>query len=447
MKRLILLIAALLALSATAAAQNRYSYREILDDPVKKINIHAGWVVKLVPRTDDSIYLELISHDSDEAVKLAQNEIFYYADKTLTLRWAGITFLGREVEIHANFQNIDLCLMPGSSVSADSLTLSYIELKEGSYFKVGRLHCRKYPAPSIYIHDGILEVDTLSGGRLNVDVYGEGQLSVNHHEQDDLFVELKRGHGTNCYSFPDSSAVVVGKHRFPSKYHEDTIRHITVWDLNKTKWDGNLSLYCQSIIKFHTTAAGWNKETGWLTNISGAPISSPYASVMDFELNIPLETRFQLNPHLKLSTGWAFRFDFTPMSHKVKVDGNGHLQLADGADHFANIATSSYMGIPVNLTWSPAKTRYFDFGVDLFAGFNSGSRMWEFGSGSDNNILHSTSTKTSYLNPFKLELGFSIYQRVFSGLTRLRLYTNLLPDYRNLPELPKCRTFGVNIKF
>ena len=443
MKRLILLIAALLTLSATAAAQNRYSYREILDDPVSKINIHAGWVVKLVPRTDDSIYLELISYDSDEAVKLAQNEIFYYADKTLTLRWAGITFLGREVEIHANFQNIGLCLMPGSSVSADSLTLSYIELKEGSYFKVGRLHCRKYPAPVIDIHDGILEVDTLSGGRLSVNVYGEGQLSVNHHEQDDLFVKLEKGHGTNCYSFPDSS--VVGKHRFPSKYHEDTIRHITVWDLDKTKWDGHLSLYCRSSIKFHATAAGWNKEKCW--HISGAPISSPYASVMDFELNIPLETRFQLNPHLKLSTGWAIRFDYTPMSHKVKVDGNGHLQLADGADHFANIATSSYMGIPVMLTWSPAKMRYYDFGVDLFAGFNCESRMWEFGSASSNNILHGTSTKTSYLNPFKLELGFYICQRMFPGLAWLRLYTNLLPDYRNLPELPKCRTFGLNIKF
>lgn len=447
MKRIILLIAALLALSATAAAQNRYSYREILDDPVNKINIHAGWVVKLVPRTDDSIYLELISHDYTEADKLVENEIFTYADKTLTLRRAGITFLGREVEIHANFQNIDLCLMPGSSVSADSLTLrqtfSAIELKEGSYFKVGRLHCRKYSY--INIHDGILEVDTLSGGRLRVHVYGEGQLSVNHHEQDDLFVALQKGHGTNCYSFPDSSAVVVGN-RFPSKCHEDTIRHIAVEDLNKTKWDGNLNLYCQSSIKFHATAAGWNKETGWLTNISGAPISSPYASVMDFELNIPLVTRFQLNPHLKLSTGWAFRFDFTPMSHKVKVDGNGHLQLADGADHFANIATSSYMGIPVVLTWSPSKTHYFDFGVDLFAGFNCGSRMWEFGSGSDNNILHGTSTETSYLNPFKLELGFSICQRIF-GLTALRFYTNLLPDYRNLPELPKCRTFGLNVKF
>lgn len=447
MKRLTLLIAALLALSATAAAQNRYSYREILDDPVKKINIHAGWVVKLVPRTDDSIYLELISHDYTEADKLIENEIFTYADKTLTLRRAGITFLGREVEIHANFQNIDLCLMPGSSVSADSLTLrqsfSAIELKEGSYLKVGRLHCRKY-SNSIYIHDGILEVDTLSGGRLSVDVYGEGQLSVNHHEQDDLFVELKRGHGTNCYSFPDSSAVV--ENRFPSKRYEDTIRHIAVEDLNKTKWDGMLSVYCRSSIKFHTTSAGWNTETGLLTNISGAPISSPYASVMDFELNIPFETRFQLNPHLKLSTGWAFRFDFTPMSHKVRVDGNGHLQLADGADHFANIATSSYIGIPVMLTWSPSKTGYLDFGVDLFAGYNSRSRMWEFGSGSDNNILHSTSTKTSYLNPFKLELGFSIHQRMF-GLTALRFYTNLLPDYRNLPELPKCRTFGLNIKF
>lgn len=445
MKRLILLIAALLTLSTTAAAQNRYSYREIFDDPVNKINIHAGWVVKLVPRTDDSIYLELISHDYTEADKLIGNEIFTYADKTLTLRRAGITFLGREVEIHANFQNIDLCLMPGSSVSADSLTLSYIELKEGSCFKVGRLHCRKYPAPVINIHDGILEVDTLSGGRLNVDVYGEGQLSVNHHEQDDLFVELKRGHGTNCYSFPDPSVVV--ENRFPSKRYEDTIRHIAVWDLDKTKWNGSLSVYCQWTVKFHTTSAGWNKETGWLTNISGAPITSPYASVMDFELNIPLEFRFQLNPHLKLSTGWACRFDYTPMSHKVKVDGNGHLQLADGADHFANIATSSYEGIPVNLTWSPSKTGYLDFGVDLFAGFNCGSRMWEFGSASSNNILHSTSTKTSYLNPYKLELGFYIYQRVFPGFAWLRLYTNLLPDYRNLPELPKCRTFGLNIKF
>lgn len=451
MKKTITLIAALLAMSATASAQQEYLFREHFDEKVSKIEIHSGWPVKLVSRTDDSTFVCFVSSDSIVAQYLSGSQAFTYNDKTLTLSRSDVPLRGCSVEIHANFENMEFLLMPGAIVKADNLTIKYttitsFELKEGSSLELGRLHCIGHN--TIKVHDASLVIDTLSGDGLTVDVYGNGQVLVNHYQQEELNINLKRGHGPSCYSFPDKSLIVNGTY-YLQKCEKDTIHHIIVTDENKTKWDGTLTVFASPSVKFHSTSAGWSKPTGWITNISGAPTGSPYASAMNFELDVPFLFNIQLNPRWKIKTGWNFRFEFTPMSHKVKVDQNGLLMLADDADHFSNIATSSYNGIPINVIWSPAKSRLIDFGVDLFAGINCGSRLWQNTpiSEDQSNILRITSDKTSYLNPFKLELGFSILQRFSAGINKIRFYTNLLPDYRNLPDLPKCRTYGVEINF
>ncbi len=47
----------------------------------------------------------------------------------------------------------------------------------------------------------------------------------------------------------------------------------------------------------------------------------------------------------------------------------------------------------------------------------------------------------------QVELGFSINQKAFSGFHVIRFYTNLLPDYRKDSALPRCHTYGLEIKF
>lgn len=426
MKNTILLTAIFSFLCCTAKAQDEYAFYQVFKEKVRTIEIQSGWTVKLVPRTDDSTFFSLISNDIDEAQELTRQDIFLYSDATITLRRASTQRWGRRVEIHTNFENKDLVLMPGATVYADSLTIptdaDMVKLNEGSALTVRRLMIKEGASGIIEVNDANLTADTLAGGRLIVNIHGNGRLQVQHYRQRSLVVNLEKGHGSDCYTLPDPGQSIKTKQWI----EQDTIGRIRVNDIEKRVWSRVLHVY---------TSAGIRPNMG--PNM-----------VADFLIDLPIVTEFQLGKDWSMKTGLDLRYTITSMSHKVTVDGNGYLQLADTASHYSNIASSWCLGIPVIVTWSPFRTQSISFSADLFAGLNAGSRMAKYWSQAGNTASQLTFSheKISYLNPFKLELGLSLNERIM-GHFQFRLFANLLPEYRNVPELPKCHTYGMEIRF
>lgn len=438
MKYLSSLIIALLMLTATATAQNTVIYTQPIEGKVTEITINSGWKVTLVPRTDDSTLVSLVMPQSQTDSEHLDSIFGYNAKKkTLFLKRAPLHMEGQEVRIYSNFANKYLTLNNRATAYAQNLTIGECSMKLGEGARLVADTLRGKGECSIDIeHAADLIVNTLAGDDISLNGYGSCRIVIKNYTQKELIVDLHSGHGKDCYTFPDSTQVVrLRKDSFLCD--ADTLRKIYVNDRDKNIW-------------IHNAYGGITLYNRW--NNSNLPGSSPYklSHGVQFGIRFDLYTQFQLAPKWWVNTGVRFDMSASPFFNQVAVDENGLLQIATPSSSPSRIVESCfYLGIPVQLCWALDKPTKNALCLDLFAGVNLRKNyvQKQFYADSNPNYVNEEPQKGNYRNPFKLEAGISFMSKYTPGFKGMRLFYNLLPEYRRDTGLPKVRTFGVEMTF
>lgn len=185
---------------------------------------------------------------------------------------------------------------------------------------------------------------------------------------------------------------------------------------------------------------------------------SPYYSRYGFSLQLPLMVRWNMSPNWQLGTGLRYDFNWNPLYYSVEPSGNWDNDQNMGLQFLQTPTTAtqkayayvSYLGIPVEFKWYP-NAQYKNrlaLALDLYAGY-AVTRYFHIdniptpGSGVNHpglTVLHS-----SAIQPWKLEVGLTLSTDVI-GLTHgVRLFTNLLPTYKDPATGEKFYTSGVTL--
>ena len=276
---------------------------------------------------------------------------------------------------------------------------------------------------------------TLACGTLRQVAQGEGDAVVNNYEGDFQYnTNVLKGKITlrkyeNTYSWP---------------YQQQDERVIKTKEV-----DGELVTTDRKKI--------WNDalvlDVGIGEQYGNTPTNpdSPFLQYNTLSANIGFSTYFKLGNRWGLRTGLQWNENRKSLCHQVKYE-NDELVVADGQeDYQRNRLYNLYMGIPVSLDYYLGKRQTESFSLDLYCGRLIGETLVTskdptkpFG------LVLFPGTKDhldNIFNPWKLEVGLSFNTRHLGIIHGLRVFTNLLPEYKPGVTTDKFRSIGVEIKF
>ena len=107
--------------------------------------------------------------------------------------------------------------------------------------------------------------------------------------------------------------------------------------------------------------------------------------------------------------------------------------------------TNSYIGIPVTLSRNIGKLDGENIAVDLFFGHTLSGRLWTLSP--YNNHEGSHSDKVNHLlNPWKIEIGISLNTNALGIIHGVRIFTNLLPEFKKEYAKEHFKIIGFEFK-
>lgn len=436
MKRLILLP---LLLAAFCAAAQTVELHQTVNGSVNELIIDSGWDVQLVQHDADSTFV-VIHTTSDQAEALQQNPVITVKRRSMTLRKCPAQFRGTRVEIHSNFDMSDIVVFE-SDIHADRLILHRgtstcsIYLMEGARFSCGTLGCISKAV--IDIDQSALTADTLMGGTFDMNIDNGSSFKANVYHQKQLNVELYDGASDRNFAFPDTTLVINST---------DPVNHITLCD---PKHSFTLTAHLDFGIRSHGFL-GRNTDEGFLQpQFETPPVESPYFSMYDINLSLPILAEFKLAPRFSFFTGIEYVMNIAWLWNPSKLDESGHLQPDNSttATRSNNFATLHYLGVPVKVQWKPTETSLTSFSADLFFGHTIARQFATITPQAGTNKLLSVYGKPQYQNPWKLEAAIGWITHDAGLFKGFRFYANLLPEFRNSPDLPKAHSCGIEILF
>jgi hypothetical protein len=185
---------------------------------------------------------------------------------------------------------------------------------------------------------------------------------------------------------------------------------------------------------------------------------SPYYSNYGTTVQLPIMARWQFSPNWQFSTGLRYDFTWNRLYHNVEPSGswddysNMGLQFLQTPTTVKQNAYAyiSHLGIPVEMKWYPfaRHKNSLALALDFFAGYavsryfnienNPTPGIWE-------EIPDFTVLRSSAIQPWKLEVGFSITTDLIGLSHGVRLFTNLLPTYIDPLTNEKTHTFGITL--
>lgn len=443
MKRILTLLA---LLAATVAAAQEVEIRQSIEPQgksLKNLVIESGWDVRLVQHADSTTYVSIIT-TLENAEALQESAVVTIKKRTMTVNPCPVRFRGTRLEIHSNFDFVNITLND-AEVFADSLRLTEHIDNTTIFATNSHLHVGTLNNPSrltfVTLQQSVLRVDTLGGGWTSVTIQNNSLLEIGNYRQEKLDINLYDEAADNSYLFPDSTLV------FRQSAHKccDSTHRI-FWNdhRNPTWFPSTLHISMHPYFKTYTTGGLWEAETGWAWNHSGAPYDSPYYTPFTFELKIPLLLTWQLNNKLTFQTGWQFQLELSPLGHQCRTNADGLLTIDNSSE--GCLATLGYMGLPLKLTTKTYGKLGHRFSADLFFGWGTRSRLYSSSHSSHGNTASWHSSTTDYYNHWKIEMGLSWDVDRLAIIKGLRLYANLLPEYRHNSNLPTVRTMGLEIK-
>ena len=436
MKRITVLLAILLA-AQIGFAQEEVAIEQNINQRINKLEISSGWDVHLIHHEADSGYRVAIITEDDLAARAYNVQLCNVKDQTLTILENTQLPQGTVVEIEGPMTFGLINLLNNATAEADYVVASAasapkdwtnLNLSKHSSFHVRHYHIpnpENSPGMEVWDH-AQLTIDTISGeGNVMMNVY-EGVFQYG--------TDILRGKITlNEYGNTSDWPYMQEKNCRVIKTKEVDGELVTT-DRRKV-WNDALFLEV-GIGLLHG-----NKPTN---------PNSPFLQSSTLTVNMGLSTYFNLGNRWGLKTGLLWNENRKSLCHQVKYENNELVVIDGQGDYQRNRLYNLYMGIPVSLSYYLGKKQTESVSLDLYCGRLLGEALVTskdptkpFG------LVLFPGTKDhldNIFNPWKLEVGLSFNTQHLGIIHGLRVFTNLLPEYKPGVTTDKFRSVGVEIK-
>ncbi len=433
MKRIILSIAILVA-AQIGFAQEEVAIEQNINQRINKLEISSGWDVHLIHHEADSGYRVAIITEEDLAARAYNVQLCNVKDQTLTILENTQLPRGTVVEIEGPMTFGSINLFERATAEADYVVASAASLLEDRtdlfLSKYSSFHVQHYhmsdPDNSRYMEirdHAQLTIDTISGeGKAVVNTY-EGVFRYGSYTLEGTIM-LSTFENTSDPSYiPKDCRIIKTK---------EVDGELVTTERKKT-W--NDVLYIAASFGYRLGANPKNAESPLLQNGT-------------LSVNFDMTTSYSFSKRLGLKTGIRMNSNWKYLSHQVSYEADA-LVVTDGQGDFQrNRLVSAYIGIPVSLTYYLGKRQTESFSLDLFCGRLFGEVL-NTSIDPTKSIGFKNWTKEyidGVFNPWQLEVGLSFNTQHLGIIHGIRVFTNLLPEYKPGVTTDKFRSVGLEIK-
>jgi len=434
MKRITLLLAILLA-SHMAFAQEEVAIEQNINTSISYLNINAGWNVRLMHRETEGYRIAIVVPKQYEEIAIVDVHVCNINCDTMTINENTLLPRGTVIELEGPMTFGQINLLNNATAEADYVVSSAASVSE----KETNLHLRKNASlrvrhfhipspensPSIAVWDHAqLTIDTISG---------EGDAGVNVFAGADFQYGINALHGKITLSEYDKTG------NWPIwPYQQKDVRIIKTKEV-----DGKLVTTDRR--KIWNDALALDGGIGVLQGNTPTDPNSPLLQSTTLSVKLGMTTYFKFSNHWGLSTGILWNHNKKSLCHQVKYE-NSELVVIDGQeDYQRNRLTNNYLGVPVNLYFYPWKRQTESFSLDFYCARLLGERL--FTTTDPTKLFARTSEKVDNIfNPWKLEVGLSFNTQHLGFIHGIRVFTNLLPEYKPEFTTEKIRSIGIEIK-
>ena len=427
MKRIILSIAILLA-AQIGFAQEEVAIEQNINQRINKLEISSGWDVHLIHHEADSGYRVAIITEDDLAARAYNVQLCNVKDQTLTILENTQLPLGTVVEIEGPMNFGQINLLNNATAEADYVVASAASVPEDwtnlNLCRYSNFHVRHYHIPNPENSPGIkiwdhaqLTIDTLSGkGDVVVNTYaGVFQHGTNILQGK---ITLYESENTDDWPYMHKDCRVI----------KEVDGELVTTDRRKV-WNDALSV---------------DAGIGILYGNRPTNPNSPFLQSTTLSVKIGMSTYFKLGNRWGISTGLLWNSNDKSLCHQVKYENN-ELVVIDGQGDFQrNKLTYNYLGIPVTVNYYLGKRGTESLSLDFYCARLLGEHLR---STTDPTKLFSrTKEKVDVFNPWKIEVGLSFNTQHLGFFHGIRVFTNLLPEYKPGVTTDKFRSVGIEIK-
>ena len=429
MKRIFLSLAILLA-AQIGFAQEEVAIEQNINQRINKLEINPGWDVHLIHHEADSGYRVAIITEDDLAARAYNVQLCNVKDSTLTILENTQLPKGTVVEIEGPMTFGQINLLNNATAEADYVVASAATVPEDwtnlNLSRFSSFHVRHYHIPNPENSPGMkiwdqaqLTIDTISG---------EGDAVVNTYAG--VFQ-----HGTN---------ILQGKITLYESENTDDwpYMHKDCRVIKTKKVDGELVTTDRR--KIWNNALSVDAGIGILYGNMPKNPNSPFLQSTTLSVKIGMSTYFKLGNRWGISTGLLWNSNDKSLCHQVKYENN-ELVVIDGQEDFQrNKLTYNYLGIPVTMNYYLGKRGTESLSLDFYCARLLGEHLR---STTDPTKLFSrTKEKVDVFNPWKIEVGLSFNTQHLGFFHGIRVFTNLLPEYKPGVTTDKFRSVGIEIK-
>ena len=431
MKRITILFAILFAFNI-GFAQEEVAIEQRIEQPINRLEIYRGWDVHLLHNEADSGYRVAIVTNEDFAPFAFNVQLCNVKGDTLTILENTQLPRGTVVEVEGPMKFQRIALMNEATAKADKVIATQSDCHLTNLFisRDADFHIQHYLIPDPACGPGI---DIWDRAKLTLDtISGTGNAAVKKYESDFQIITNELNGKITLYEYETT----------PGWHYQQTD-----WREIKSKGEDGIWITTDHK-KTWNNAIHVETSLGYRLGTNPKNANSPFLQNGTLSFNFGVSTYFKFSNHWGLGTGLFLNSNREYLSHQVNYVEDA-LVVTDGQGDFQrNRLVSDYLGIPVTLYYYLGKQQTESFSLDLFCGRLIdeqlrtskdptkliGFRNWN-GEGVD-----------GIFNPWKLEMGLSFNTNHLGILHGVRVYTNLLPEYKPGVTTDKFRSIGIELK-
>jgi hypothetical protein len=437
MKRIALLLAILFA-THMAFAQEEVAIEQNINTSISYLNINAGWNVHLMHRETEGYRIAIVVPKQYEEIAIVDVHVCNINCDTMTINENALLPRGTIIELEGPMTFGQINLLNNATAEADYVVASAASVSE----KETNLHLGKnasllvkhYHIPS---KENSPVMDVWDQARLTIDtISGEGDAVVNVFAGADFQYGINALHGKITLSEYDKTS------NWPNwPYQQKDVRIIKTKEV-----DGKLVTTDRR--KIWNDALALDGGIGILQGNTPTDPNSPLLQSTTLSVKLGMTTYFKFSNHWGLSSGILWNHNTKSLCHQVKYEDEELVVIDGQGDYQRDRLKNDYLGIPITLFYYLGKRQTESLSLDLYCARLLGERLstsadptqaaWGFG--------WTAISVDNVFNPWKLEAGLSFNTQHLGVIHGIRVFTNLLPEYKPGFTTEKIRSVGIEIK-
>lgn len=431
MKRIILSFIFLLA-AQIGFAQEEVAIEQRIEQPINRLEIYRGWDVHLLHNEADSGYRVAIITDEDHAPFAFNVQLCNVKGDTLTILENTQLPRGTVVEVEGPMKFQRILLMNEATAKADQIIAVPCDCRFGNIFisRDADFHIQHYLIPDPDCGPGI---EVWEHSKLTLDtISGTGNAAVKIYEADFQIATNELNGKINLHEYEATPG-----------WHYRT----TDWREIKSKGEDGIWVTTDHK-KIWNNAIHVEASLGYRLGTNPKNADSPFLQNGTLSFNFGVSTYFKFSNHWGLGTGLYMNSNRKYLSHQVSYVEDA-LVVTDGQGDFRrNRLVSDYIGIPVTLYYYLGKQQTESFSLDFFCGqlideqlrtSKDPTKLIRFRNWNGEDV-------NDIFNPWKLEVGLSFNTNHLGVFHGIRVFTNLLPEYKPGVTSDKIRSIGIELK-